>query len=122
MVHRDNLFLAGLRKQLVNRGMHSMSVGDEYCSCDLRYLGPLAVVADVSRASACGTHSAFCGNQLHRNGRPAEKQKYLSKQVVHLGEMVVRKLTAGSVVGMELSTDKLGYRYLIGSEPYAETM
>src|SRR4030095_4994480 len=81
----------------------------------------MVAMEEVSRASAAvglsyGAHSNLCVNQLHRNGNPAQKDKYLPKLISgeHVGALAMSEPNAGSdVVSMKLKADKKGDRYVL---------
>ena len=79
---------------------------EEYGGTNLGYLAHMVAMEEISRASASvglsyGAHSNLCVNQLHRNGSPEQKAKYLPKLVSgeHVGalgdERAQRRLRRG---------------------------
>jgi isovaleryl-CoA dehydrogenase len=87
----------------------------------LGYLAHMVAMEEISRASAAvgwsfGAHSNLCVNQLHRNGSPAQKVKYLPKLVSgdHVGALAMSEPNAGSdVVSMRLRAERKSDRYVL---------
>jgi isovaleryl-CoA dehydrogenase len=120
-IDRENQFPAELWTQLGSLGLHGMTVAEEYGGTNLGYLAHMVAMEEVSRASASvglsyGAHSNLCVNQLHRNGSPAQKARYLPKLVSgeHVGALAMSEPGAGSdVVSMKLRADRKGDRYVL---------
>jgi alkylation response protein AidB-like acyl-CoA dehydrogenase len=67
-------------------GLLGVTVAEEYGGAGLGYLEHVIVMEELSRASASvglsyGAHSNLCVNQIHRNGAPEQKRRYLPKLV-----------------------------------------
>jgi isovaleryl-CoA dehydrogenase len=120
-IDQENRFPAELWKKLGHLGLHGVTVSEEYGGSNLGYLAHIVAMEEISRASAAvglsyGAHSNMCINQLHRNGTPAQKRKYLPKLVSgeHMGAIAMSEPDSGSdVVGMKLRAEKRGDRFVL---------
>src|SRR6202049_3760950 len=136
-IDKSNQFPRDLWPKIGARGLHGITVEEEYGGSGLGYLEHCIAVEEMSRASAAvglsyGAHSNLCVNQLRRNGNEAQKRKYLPKLISgeHVGALAMSEPGAGSdVVSMRTRADKKGDRYILnGSKmwitngPIAETI
>src|SRR6202049_169716 len=136
-IDKSNQFPRDLWPKIGARGLHGITVEEEYGGSGLGYLEHCIAVEEISRASAAvglsyGAHSNLCVNQLRRNGNEAQKRKYLPRLISgeHVGALAMSEPGAGSdVVLMTTRAEKKGDRYVInGSKmwitngPVAETL
>jgi isovaleryl-CoA dehydrogenase len=120
-IDRSNQFPSDLWKKLGALGVLGVTVEEEFGGTPLGYLAHIVAMEEISRASASvglsyGAHSNLCVNQIHRNGTPAQKKKYLPKLVAGeaVGALAMSEPGAGSdVVGMRLRAARSGDRYLL---------
>ncbi|WP_363346404.1 isovaleryl-CoA dehydrogenase [Methylocystis echinoides] len=102
-------------------GLLGVTVAEEYGGAGLGYLEHVIVMEELSRASASvglsyGAHSNLCVNQIHRNGAPEQKRRYLPKLVSgeHVGALAMSEPGAGSdVTSMRLTAQKRGNAYVL---------
>ena len=136
-IDRTDEFPRHLWPEMGALGLHGITVDEDHGGANMGYLAHCVAMEEVSRASASvglsyGAHSNLCVNQIHRNGTPEQKRRYLPKLVSgeHLGALAMSEPGAGSdVVSMKLRAEKRGSRYLLNGTKlwitnahYAETI
>src|SRR5512133_2430086 len=123
-VDRKNEFPADLWKKLGDLGVLGLTVSEEYGGTPVGYLAHMVAMEEISRASASvglsyGAHSNLCVNQLHRNGSPEQKRRYLPKLVSgeFVGALAMSEPNAGSdVLGMKTRAVKKGDRWVLNGQ------
>ncbi|MEN3378914.1 MAG: isovaleryl-CoA dehydrogenase [Hyphomicrobiales bacterium] len=135
-IDRSNTFPRDLWPQLGELGVLGITVSEEYGGAGLGYLQHCVAMEEISRGSAAvglsyGAHSNLCINQIHRNGTPAQKRRYLPDLVSgkNVGALAMSEPGAGSdVVSMRTRADRKGDRYILNGTkmwitngPVAET-
>ncbi|MBO4119140.1 isovaleryl-CoA dehydrogenase [Cupriavidus gilardii] len=115
-IDRTDQFPMDCWKKMGDLGVLGITVAEEYGGANMGYLAHMIAMEEISRASASvglsyGAHSNLCVNQIHRNGTPAQKAKYLPKLVSGdwIGALAMSEPNAGSdVVSMKLRADRVG--------------
>lgn len=120
-IDRTDQFPMDAWKKMGDLGVLGITVAEEYGGANMGYLAHMIAMEEISRASASvglsyGAHSNLCVNQIHRNGTPAQKAKYLPKLVSGewIGALAMSEPNAGSdVVSMKLRADFKGDHYVL---------
>lgn len=120
-IDRTDQFPMDCWKKMGDLGVLGITVSEEYGGANMGYLAHMIAMEEISRASASvglsyGAHSNLCVNQIHRNGTPAQKAKYLPKLVSGdwIGALAMSEPNAGSdVVSMKLRAERKGDRYVL---------
>ncbi|KAA0181590.1 isovaleryl-CoA dehydrogenase [Cupriavidus cauae] len=120
-IDRTDQFPMDCWKKMGDLGVLGITVAEEYGGANMGYLAHMIAMEEISRASASvglsyGAHSNLCVNQIHRNGTPAQKAKYLPRLVSGewIGALAMSEPNAGSdVVSMKLRADRKGDHYVL---------
>ena len=119
-------FPRALWPQMGERGLHGITVEEEWGGLGLGYLEHVIAQEEVARASASvglsyGAHSNLCINQIRRWGTEEQKRKYLPKLISgeHVGALAMSEAGAGSdVVGMKMRAEKSGNGYRLNGTKF----
>lgn len=120
-IDAENAFPNALWAKMGALGVLGVTVAEEYGGAGLGYLEHVIVMEEISRASASiglsyGAHSNLCVNQIHRNGTPEQRRRYLPRLVAgaHVGALAMSEPGAGSdVTSMQLHAEKRGDVYIL---------
>ena len=120
-IDRSDQFPMHLWPRMGELGVLGITVDEAYGGAAMGYLAHIVAMEELSRASASvalsyGAHSNLCVNQIHRNGTPEQKRRYLPRLVSgeHVGALAMSETGAGSdVVSMRLRADRRGDQFVL---------
>jgi isovaleryl-CoA dehydrogenase len=112
--------------QMGERGLHGITVEEEWGGLGLGYLEHVVAQEEVARASGSvglsyGAHSNLCINQIRRWANSEQKKQFLPKLISgeHVGALAMSEAGAGSdVVGMKLKAEKSGNGYRLNGTKF----
>src|SRR5690349_20534083 len=120
-IDAKNEFPHHLWRRMGELGVLGITAEEEYVGAGMGYVEHIVAMEEISRASASvglsyGAHSNLCVNQITRNGKPEQKQKYLPKLISgrHAGALALSEPGSGSdVVRMRTRAERRGDRYVL---------
>ncbi|MBS0286770.1 MAG: isovaleryl-CoA dehydrogenase [Proteobacteria bacterium] len=120
-IDETNQFPNALWRKMGDLGLLGITVNEQYGGAELGYLEHVIAMEEISRASGSvglsyGAHSNLCVNQIHRNGTPEQKQRYLPKLISgeHVGALAMSETGSGSdVMSLSLSALEQNDKYVL---------
>lgn len=120
-IDETNQFPNALWRKMGDLGLLGITVDEQFGGAQLGYLEHVIAMEEISRASGSvglsyGAHSNLCVNQIHRNGTPEQKQRYLPKLVSgeHVGALAMSETGSGSdVMSLSLSAIEKDDKYVL---------